>query len=268
MIALVWALLAAQALSPSANQKPAAKEDAPIATGFLHKTITLEGETYAYAVYVPPEYTPDKAWPVILFLHGSGECGEDGFLQTEVGIGRAIRRHRSMIPAVVVMPQCRPNMTWTGAMASLALRCVEATSREYHLDPDRVYLTGLSLGGNGAWLLGAEFPGQFAAVVPISGFAELGDSTGLAAKLAPRLAHLPIWCFHGDADTNVPVEKTREMVAEIRKAGGEVKYTEYKGGGHNVWDRAYDDPELWKWLLAQKRSAQPHAGPEAGGGHG
>ena len=238
--------------------------DAPTtapATGFLYKTIELKGETYAYCVYVPPDYTPDRAWPVILFLHGSGECGSDGFLQTEIGIGTAIRRHHELIPAIVVMPQCRPRQAWAGRgdlglMGTMALQCVETTSREYHCDPQRVYLTGLSLGGHGAWHIAARLPDTFAAVVPICGFADLADSTELVAAMAPRLTNVPIWCFHGDADTNVPVTKSRELVVAIRQAGGNVEYTEYKGLPHNVWDRAYGDPALWKWLFAQRRGQE------------
>lgn len=240
-------------LAQPESQPPTADAPATTATGFLYKTITFNGETYAYCVYVPPDYTPQRRWPVILFLHGSGERGSDGFLQTDVGIGRAIRRGYQRIPAIVVMPQCRPNMAWTGPMAALALRCVEETSRTYRLDPQRVYLTGLSLGGQGTWLLGAEFADRFAALVPICGFAELGESSGLAEKLAARLTDIPIWCFHGDADPAVPVRKSRELVEAIRRAGGQIKYTEYAGARHNVWDRAYGDPQLWEWLFAQKR---------------
>jgi predicted peptidase len=228
-----------------------------VATGFLYKTLVLDGETYAYFVYVPPDYTPDRPWPVILFLHGAGERGDDGFPQTDVGIGHAIRRNHRRVPAIVVMPQCRPNEGWVGPMAAMALHCLETTSREYHLDPHRIYLTGLSLGGNGAWLLAAQYPDRFAAVVPICGFAEYGESTGLAEKIAPRLIDVPIWCFHGQADKAVPAEKSRELVAAIKAAGGKkVIYTEYPEAPHNVWDRAYDDPNLWKWLFEQTRGGE------------
>jgi predicted peptidase len=251
--------------SPSAREPvqspPQAQpaEDRPaIASGFLFKSLKFEDRTYDYCVYVPPGYAPDRAWPVILFLHGSGEAGTDGFLQTDIGIGRAIRRDRSRIPAIVVMPQCRPKQRWLGRNLQMALRCVEETSKEYRLDPDRVYLTGLSLGGQGTWHLAAQLPDRFAAIVPICGFAELGpDTTAEAAKLAAKLTNVPIWCFHGDADTAVPVTKSREMVDAIRKAGGKAEYTEVKGGQHNVWDRAYEDPALWTWLFAQKRGSTP-----------
>jgi predicted peptidase len=246
------ALAACVSLAVPARSDDADRQDAGPPTGFIYQTLEHDGETYAYSVFVPPEYTPDRAWPVILFLHGSGESGDDGFLQTEVGIGTAIRKNYRRVPAIVVMPQCRTNQAWVGKMAEMALRCVEETSRKYHLDPQRFYLTGLSLGGHGTWHIAAAYPGKFAAIVPICGFAELGQSTGLAAKLARRLRDVPVWCFHGANDDRVPVSKAREMVTALREAGGNVQYTEYPDGRHVIWDRVYEDPQLWKWLFAQK----------------
>lgn len=255
-----FALMIAFALS-QAGQPAASQPAETTATGFLDKTLTLDGETYAYSVYVPPEYTSERAWPVILFLHGSGERGTDGLLQTEVGIGRAIRRHREWFPAIVVMPQCRPNATWfgpdgLGPMATMALKCVEAASREYRLDRERMYLTGLSLGGQGTWLIAAAFPGQFAAIVPICGFLELGPTptAGLTEQVAGQLVNENIWCFHGDADQAVSVTASRTLIAAIRAAGGNPRYTEYPGVGHNAWDAAYDTADLWRWLYIQKRA--------------
>ncbi len=243
--------LASLSLSQSQPATPA-----PTAAGFLYKTLTLDHETYSYCVYVPPDYTPDRAWPVILFLHGSGERGSDGLLQTDVGLGHALRKNWRQIPAIVVMPQCRPEQTWVGPMGRMALRCVEEVSHEYHLDPQRLYLTGLSLGGQGAWFIAASLPDRFAAVLVICGFTELGQSTGEAAKLAPRLTNVPIWVFHGEQDTSVPVEKAREMVEAIRKAGGHVEFTSYKDGTHFIWDRVYENRETWRWLFEQKLAAQ------------
>lgn len=222
----------------------------PEPSGFLFKTVVIGTETYNYSIYVPPEYDADVAWPCVLFLHGSGERGSDGLLQTEVGIGSAIRRNRALIPAIVVMPQCRPGLTWTGAMAEMALRCVEETSRTYHLDPDRIYLTGLSLGGHGAWFIASRMPESFAAIVPVCGF---GDP-----KEVVTLKRMPCWCFHGTADEAVPVQRSRDLIEAVRKAGGDPKFTEFEGAPHNVWDRVYGDAEMWKWLLAQRRGSGSH----------
>jgi predicted peptidase len=236
---------------------PAEAERAKPATGFLYKTVKFNGEIYAYCVYVPPEYTDERAWPLILFLHGSGERGNDGFLQTEVGIGRAIRRNHQLCPAIVVMPQCRAEQSWEGEMLEMALRCVEDASQEYHCDRRRVYLTGLSMGGAGAWVLGSRMPEAFAAVVPICGFYgshEAPASRAELAEAATNLAQVPIWCFHGALDPAVPVECSREMVAAVQAAGGEIRYDEIPEGKHNVWDQAYGEAALWRWLLSQKRA--------------
>jgi predicted peptidase len=251
-------LVGASGQVPVAADESDQVRHAQIATGFLYKTIELAGERYAFCVYVPPEYSDERAWPVILFLHGSGERGSDGFLQTEVGIGRAIRRNRKLCPAIVVMPQCHAGKSWEGEMLELALSCVEDASREYHCDPKRVYLTGLSMGGAGAWLLGSRMPDAFAAMVPICGFYgahEAPASDEELAEAASRLARLPIWCIHGAADQAVPVERSREIVAAVQAAGGEIKYNEIAEGGHNVWDGAYANPALWHWLLSQEREA-------------
>jgi len=249
---------ATQATHAPADSRPAEPTALP-ATGFLFRTTEFMGRTHAYCVYVPPEYTPDKAWPVILFLHGSLAAGTDGLLQTDHGIARAIRRRRALCPALVVMPQAPRGPWWAGDTLLLALHCVEETSRKYHCDADRVYLTGLSMGGAGTWLLGSQMPDVFAALMPISGFLGQPLRAPTPAELkraAAKLARVPIWCFHGSADHNVPVQRSRELVQAVQAAGGTIKYTEYSEGGHDIWQRVYANPAVWRWLLAQKR--EPH----------
>ena len=217
------------------------------AKGFIYRSLQSGGKTYAYCVYIPPTYTPEREWPTILFLHGSGERGNDGFLQTDVGIARAIRRNHALIPAIVVMPQCPAGMSWTEpAAAKLALDCVEDVSKRYHVDNSRLYLTGLSLGGRGAWYIAARVRGAFAAIVPICGGGKPAD--------AAALKDTPIWAFHGTADENVPIAETDTMVDAVEDAGGKVEYTRIPGGNHFIWDKVYSDPKLWRWLFAQQRS--------------
>jgi predicted peptidase len=242
-----WLLgLAAAALLAGVGQVAAQQGSAGV-TGFLNRTVELEGATYPYVVYVPRDYTPAKKWPVVLFLHGAGERGSDGLKQSDVGIGRSLRMHSERWPAIVVMPQCAARERWAGRMAAQAVKALDQTMAEYSTDPDRVYLTGLSMGGYGSFLVASEHPQRFAAVVPICG-------GGDPAKMAPVLKELPMWVFHGDADTAVPVTRSREMVEAIKAAGGEkVRYTEYPGVGHNSWDPAYAEKELTDWLFAQKR---------------
>jgi predicted peptidase len=216
-------------------------------TGFLDKTIAIDGKTHPYVVYVPRDYSPDKKWPVILFLHGAGERGTDGLKQSQVGIGLGLRMFSERYPAVVVMPQCLPNQRWADGMADMALKALDQTMADYSCDPSRQYLTGLSMGGFGSWLIASQHPKRFAAVVPICGRG--------SKDTASVLKDVPIWAFHGDQDNAVPVAGSRDMVEAIKAAGGTlIKYTEYPGVGHNSWDAAYSDKAMAEWLFAQKRS--------------
>ena len=138
-------------------------------------------------------------------------------------------------------------------MLEMALSCAADASRDYRCDPERVYLTGLSMGGAGTWLLGRRMPDAFAALVPICGFYGPYEAQTPRAELAEaRLARLE---KGGAADPAVPVERSREIVAAVQAAGGKIRYDELAEGKHNVWDRAYANPALWRWLLSQKRMA-------------
>jgi len=233
-------------------------------TGFLNRKVTVGSTTYAYQVYLPANWSADQKWPVILFLHGAGERGNDGLIQTEVGMGGAIRRHVSRFPAVVVFPQCARDSWWTlPAMQAQALEALEKSIQEFNGDRDRLYLTGLSMGGYGTWGIAAQNPEKFAALVPICGGIRRPDELRSQqqtpasqpdpyAEAAQRVGKTPVWVFHGGADPVVPPSESRKMVEAIKAAGGDVRYTEYEGVGHNSWDKAYTDPELAKWLFTQK----------------
>jgi predicted peptidase len=235
-----------------------------IQTGFLDGVVTVAQQDYRYQVYVPRAYDPGQRWPVILFLHGAGERGGDGVLQTVVGLGDAVRRDPARFPALVVFPQAPADALWTGAPAEAAMAALEAVMVRYATDPDRVYLTGISMGGNGAWYLAYRHPDRFAAVAPICGWVEShphfsrgqvvpGQDGEPFQALAQRLAGVPIWIFHGDADTAVPVEQSRRAAAALEAAGADVRYTELPGVGHNSWDPAYQSSELSHWLFQQRR---------------
>lgn len=236
---------------------PQPSSAAPMQTGFLNATIRQGEKSLPYVVYVPRDYTPEKKWPVVLFLHGAGERGDGGLAQSDVGIGRAIRFNPERFPALVVMPQCPKDKAWGAGIrgfvgdhpdvAELAMGALDEVLKSYSTDPARVYLTGLSMGGYGTWYLGSKYPERFAALLPICG-------GGKPAEMATALKNLPIWVFHGDADQAVPVARSREMVEAIKAAGSSrIKYTEYPGVGHNSWDAAYGNAEAIAWLLAQKR---------------
>jgi len=229
-------------------------------TGFLDRTVRVEGKDYAYQVYVPRKPLRGPK-PVILALHGAGERGSDGLFQTEVGLAGAIRRHPRRWPAIVVFPQAPEGQLWMGVPAKVAMAALAQAEREFRTDPDRVYLAGLSMGGNGAWRLAYEQPDRFAAVVPVCAFA--GSFRGLPpiagagpdpyAALATRIASLPIWIVHGDADSVVPVDESRRMAAALKAAGAQVTYKELPGVNHNSWDPGFADEALPAWLFQQRR---------------
>jgi predicted peptidase len=204
----------------------------------------VNGAKRAYVVYVPRDYTPHKAWPLIMFLHGMGERGSDGLQQTQVSIATAIRWHADRFPCLVVMPQCPGDVHWDKAADDIDTALANTRS-EYNVDPDRIYLTGLSMGGFATWSYGAHRLDVYAALMPICGGGDPND--------APRLAKAPIWAFHGADDKTVPPQRSREMVEAVKKAGGKINYTEYPGVPHNSWDKTYDDPEAIKWLLCQRK---------------
>jgi predicted peptidase len=252
-------------LSLAATSRGAARNQA---TGFLDRTLSLHGTTYKYQVFVPDSWSAKQKWPIILFLHGAGERGNDGLLQTDIGLPHAIRENRSRFPVIVVIPQCPTGRWWSELdMEEVSLGALTAASQEFKGDPKRTYLTGLSMGGYGSWSLAHEYPGKFAAIVPICGGIVTPDSTlkahpGLAKNSLPddpksgdyvakQIGKTPVWIFHGADDDTVPVEGSRKIYAVLKAAGANVRYTEYPGVGHKSWDKAYAEPELMPWLLSQ-----------------
>ena len=236
-----------------------------VETGFLDRTVSVRGAPYRYQVFVPSSYAAsNQRWPVILFLHGAGERGSDGLFQTQVGIATFIRRSPSNYPALVVLPQVPTDSLWVGAPADAAIAALDQTMLEFRGDPDRVYLTGMSMGGHGTWNLAYKHPTRFAAIAPICGFLEHRllpgarsiippDSGDAFVALARRIGKLPTWIFHGEADPVVPVAGSRKAFDAIKAAGGDVRYTELLGVDHNAWDPAYGSQQFREWLFAQRR---------------
>lgn len=199
-----------------------------------------------------------KKPPLLIFLHGAGERGDDNERQLIWGKAfmlAAVDQHG----AVVIAPQCPKEKRWVevdwsakehdmpdkpSETAALLEELLPKLIKEFDIDESRIYVTGLSMGGYGTWDMAQRHPDMIAAAAPICG--------GGDAKQARRLKDVPIWAFHGDADRAVPVERSRKMIAAIKEAGGEPKYTEYEGVGHNSWSPAYGNPELLKWMFEQK----------------
>ncbi|HTQ80176.1 MAG TPA: PHB depolymerase family esterase [Thermoanaerobaculia bacterium] len=232
---------------------------------FLDRTAQADDEEFHYRLYLPLHYHHWRSWPVILFLHGSGERGDDNLQQTKVGLGPALEKFRERYRCLVVLPQARAGEDWNGAMERRALAALDRTLAEFHGDPHRVYLTGVSLGGSGAWYMAVRYPRRFAAVVPVCGevvptggdrapadLRKYVDGPDPYMALARALGPAPVWVFHGSEDDQVPVAESRRMVTALKALKHPVRYTEFPELGHNSWDAAYADPSLTRWLFAQR----------------
>lgn len=245
-------------------------------TGFLDRVIDLDGVHYRCQIYVPSNFTPERLWPVVLFLHGVGEGGDDGLRPTEVGLASAIRRNARRFPLVAVFPQAPAGQGWHGQAAEAAVRALDRAVDEFNGDRRRLYVTGLSMGGSGALRIAAEYPDRFAAIAPVcAGFADHGSEPqeisdagpetgrggpGLGAaveeavtKIAESVGKTPVWLFQGAVDTDPTAREARFIADTLAGHGAKVRYTEYPGVGHNAWDPAYAEPGLVPWLLAQCR---------------
>ena len=201
-------------------------------------------ETLQYLLFLPNAYdaNAEKEWPLLLFLHGAGERGNDINLVTVHGPPKRIAKEPEFAkkcPFIVVSPQCLKDHYWSPAQLRMLLDEVEKT---YKIDKKRVYVTGISMGGFGTWMLTADSPERFAAVAPICG--------GFDPEQAGKFVNVPLWAFHGDADVLVPVKLTQNMVKNIEDAGGKkVKMTIYPGVNHDSWTQSYENPELYDWFL-------------------
>jgi predicted peptidase len=194
-----------------------------------------------YLLHLPPGYDKsEKPFPLILFLHGAGETGKDLKLVKKHGPPKVVEKKKDF-SFIVVSPQA-PVRGWkTGQLLAL----LDDVEKQYKVDRDRVYLTGLSMGGFGTWALAAAAPERFAAIAPICG--------GGDPRTAPKLKGLPIWVFHGAKDRIVVPKRSEDMVEALKKAGQEVKFTLYPDAGHDSWTATYNNPELYKWFLEHKR---------------
>lgn len=198
-----------------------------------------------YLIALPKDYDQQEKWPLLLFLHGSGERGDDLELVKFHGPPKLIAAGKQF-PMIVVSPQCPKGKAWE-PIELVAL--LDDLQQRYKVDPDRVYLTGLSMGGYGAWRLAWFAPDRFAAIAPICGKGEV--------FWTKYFVHVPVWAFHGAKDAGEPVESTLSMIEGLKKNGGNPKVTIYPEAGHDAWTETYNNPEFYEWLLAQKRMPKP-----------
>jgi predicted peptidase len=220
----------------------------PQTTRDIEKQITLQLKL-KYLEYLPPDYSSDpaKKWPLIIFLHGAGERGDDLSLVKIHGIPKIIETRD--LPFVALSPQC-PTGHWWSDYLPLLDDMIQSALDRLNVDPDRVYLTGLSMGGFGTWHLAVEYPHRFAAIAPICGGSPWMYDVH---RRLNRIRHIPTWVFHGDKDEIVYPAESDVMVRLLKEVGGDVKYTLYTGVGHDSWTATYEGSTLFDWFLSQKR---------------
>ena len=236
-------------------------------TGFLNRTMEYRGATYHFQVYLPEDFRRDdhKQWPIILFLHGRGERGAEGMWQTQIGLPEALRDHPERWPFIVVMPQCPQLRYWTEPdPMAMAMTALDQETKEFHADTARTYLTGLSLGGYGAWELARAYPKRWAAIAIAAGGVfwsyapeRWKDVNTLPATYARALGRTPVWVFHGSVDPVVPVREDEVMFDAFKAAGGHMRFWTYQGLSHDCWFRAFNEADLPKWLLSHRRDQKP-----------
>jgi predicted esterase len=246
-------------------EKHQARPEPPQDTGFLNRKVESHGVSYKFQVYLPEDWRRDdgKEWPVILFLHGRGERGSEGMWQTQIGLPEAVRNHPDRWQFVIVMPQCPQDAHWTDpAMLDLAMAALDQESAEFHGDPARTYLTGLSMGGYGAWELARLHPRVWAAIAIASSGVfwsydpeRWQESSVLPAEYASALGHTPIWLFHGSLDPVVTPRQSELMYDAFKASGGNVRLWIYQGLKHDSWTRGFDEAELPHWLLSHRASS-------------
>lgn len=238
--ALLTACVIAQGAPTQAQQPQAGTQQAQAFEKQVVHVLSLK-----YLLYLPKEYgkEADKKWPLMVFLHGSGERGSDLEKVKTHGPPKLIAAGKEF-PFLVVSPQAPERGGWDVETLNGMLDEVMA---KYNVDPDRVYLTGLSMGGGGTWAWATANPERFAAIAPICGFG--------SPFSARRLKNVPAWVFHGEKDPTVPVKESHLMVDAMQAAGGDVKLTLYPNAGHDSWTETYNNPELYTWFLSHVRHA-------------
>jgi predicted peptidase len=240
-LAAAWFVMAADAQTDMPRNQTAQSADLSYT-----KKITLR-----YLLYKPKEYGEEKKkWPLVVFLHGAGERGTNLAAVAVHGPPKLVKEGKDF-PFVLISPQCASGDRW---QPEAVMALVDEAIQKYDIDAERVYLTGLSMGGFGSWALATMYPERFAAVVPICGGGNVIDVLLPAKSKEAALKSLPIWAFHGGKDPVVKLEESERMVEAFKRAGNStVKLTVYPEAQHDSWTQAYNEPDLFKWMLEQKR---------------
>jgi len=224
--------------------------------GYEVRSVTVNGKSFEYRVFVPKNRDASKKLPVMLYLHGSGTRGDDNQAQADA-FNLAIQPVKDKINFIVVLPQCREDMAWiSDEMSNYAIAALDDSVKEFNGDLERIYLAGFSLGAHGVWKVAGSNPAKFAALMPVAGRVipyENGTPSDLPyANVAKTIGATPVWIFHGAKDDAVPVDFARKIVKALEESGNNnARYTEYTDEGHLIFAKAFAEPGFLEWLAAQ-----------------
>lgn len=252
----------AKSTTPDTPATPFVPPTTPAPTGWVQGMVSGAGLTNPYQVFVPLNYDPSRKWPAILYLHSSAEVGTDNVLQTTVGLGPVIKTQESTFPAIAIFPQVAANESQRPGFLRAGMASLDSVVKRYNVDPDRIYLTGVSYGGISGFELLYLYPTRFAAFMPMAANicqkCITGDlsttQTAAALIIAHQVPTIAYWQFHGSIDCCIPVQDARDISNAWKTVNPAAKYTEYAGIGHGqTHEHAYAEPTLFTWLFAQHR---------------
>ena len=241
---------------------PAAARGQEAARSIARLDVAVGSSLYPVSIITPKGYATSERWPVILLLHGAGNRGTDGV--------RPVQRFAPLFdenyPAIVVLPQLPPHLSWQGRGTDVALAALDSALTRFSGDTSRVYLVGVSMGGNGVWSVAWRAQSRFAALVAMCGFAVARRGTSgteyppiapdnTYASVAAAFRTIPVWIFHGDADPQVPVEESRRLAAALQSVQAPARYTELPGLGHDIAANVLSRRDLVEWLFMQRRTS-------------
>ncbi len=210
-------------------------------------------DTLLYRLLKPKVVNENQKYPLVIFLHGSGERGNDNVINLKyINTLFLNKKNRNDYPCFVMVPQCPASEEWSypnwyrepKEPIRTVVELIDSLSALPNIDNTRIYIIGLSMGGYGTWYLLTRYPEKFAAAIPICGGGDWNQ--------VDKFKHVPIWAFHGKRDGVISPDQTRMMINAIKKVGGKPKYTEYKKAGHDSWTQAFNEPQLLPWLFKQR----------------
>jgi len=261
--AIIWGIIAGTLLSRAAVYAEDNVEAFQKAEAFQKKVYASKEGTLNYRIHIPEKMDTGKKYPLVLFFHGAGSPGDDNTRQIVNGPKDILAYSEATgNPVIILAPQCPKDGRWVNvslkdlnavkpekpsAQMSLVMALLEETVSKLPVDKDRIYVTGLSMGGAGTWDILQRMPSTFAAAIPVCGY-------GAEKDKAAAIKDVPIWVFHGNADPTVSVKFSQNMVEALKGVGGNVKYTEYDKVGHDAWTRTYSNQEVLKWLFDQRKN--------------